>query len=388
MPLGSPELSALIAAAQQQQGDEGKRRKKGNAGGDEVPAVAINPDNAQGPGDAAVGTGKGDLFFHTGNFGSKLLEVLGQRIAAGEYGAIYKDISEEMSRAGIDPNNPGGDPNNPGTPDGGPGGAAFGRAGVDGGQQPDGVPGEPGAAGAEGAGGPKPLGLAVVWLGKATSKEEASRLAEAAQVDILVTYEIEVRLARNSEFVNNTTLLRIASVRKGEPIFASKEINNRTVATARGLKEDPVEKEVARAIEALDKVCKVAPLPALTPEQVKARIASLVAEKPANPLPVVVEARYYVAKGLLPEAELFTTAVAAMGEAEYARLIANSPGAGMGQLIGSALSLPGVVNLVRGVNAATSAAGASARRPAEGGEGQQPGSRGLRGLLPFGGPGR
>jgi len=400
MPIGSSELAAVVAASQQQQqgGDEGGRRRNNqprpNAGGEQGPALAGGPGIPGAGGDGA-GTRSGELAFHTGEFGTKLVEAIAARISAGEYGAVYKEISEGMSRpATPDPNNPG-DPNAagagaPGAPGafGGDGGPGLGRGRVPGGLA-GAAPGGEGAGGegAAVAGSAQPLGLCIVWLGKVTSKEEAARLAQEAKVDILATYEIDVKLARNSNFVNNTTLLRITPTKKGEPIFASKALNNLQVVNQKQATENPVDKEITRAMEALDKVCKAAPLPALTAEQVKGQLARLVAEKPADPLPVIVEARYYVAKGLLPEADMTAAAIGLMGEAEFARLIVSAPEA-KGQIVGAALSLPGVVNLLHGLNSAAGAAGATARRPnpqpgAAPGEAPPP-RGGLRGLLPFG----
>jgi len=389
MPIGSSELAAIIQQnAQQQGGNEGKgnRNKRNNPGaGEPGPALAGGAG-----GNGTESPGKTDLIFHTGDLGTKFLEALQLKFSSGDYGPMYKDISEEVARPALpdDPNNPG--PGNPGLA-GGEGGG-FGRAGVLPGGQP--APGGEGGA----AGVAQPLGLGVIWLGKATSKDDANRMAEQAQADILVTYEILVRVPPRGEvkFVNNTTTIRITPVKKGEPIFNSEKLNNYAVAQAQskvrdpGKGEDTVEKEIKKAIEALDKVCTAGPLPAgVNAAAVKNRLATLVAERPANSLPVIVEARYYVAKGLLPEEEMQAAAIGLMGEAEYSRLIARSPDAGLGQMLGSALSLPGVMNMVRGANVVAGAAGGGRRRPAPavgaapGGEGQPAPRRGLRGLLPF-----
>ena len=416
MPIGSSELAAAVGSAQQAQqqaqpqGNQGTQRKNqfnrnlptGNVGGKMAGRKAAiaklqsgkRPGPAAGaaaatPENAAAGTPEGDFFFETGELGHKLLEALDAKIEGGEYGPMYKDIVDAVARPAQpdDPNNPGADPNNPGGDGGGVGA-------VPGGGQP--VPGGDGHEAAAAADGAQPLSLAVVWLGKLANKDEALHAAEAAHVDYLITYELSQMAKANNgtNLVRQTTTIRINPVKKGEPqLFASKGINNLAVHLERDSKkakvEDPVEKEVERAMEALDKVCKAAPLPALTPEVVKNRLAGLIAEKPSDPLPVVVEARLYVAKGLLPEADMQAAAVSLLGEAEYARLIAKSPGSGMGQLIGNALSLPGMVNLVQGTNAITGAG--KARRPnaqaamPPGADGQpQPRPRsGLRGLLPF-----
>jgi hypothetical protein len=82
-----------------------------------------------------------------------------------------------------------------------------------------------------------------------------------------------------------------------------------------------VEREVIKAIEALEPLLKPAPLPeGLTADRAKKRIDDLVAQSPDDPLPVLVEARFYVAKGLLPEADLMNAAVTLIGNAGLARL--------------------------------------------------------------------
>ena len=89
---------------------------------------------------------------------------------------------------------------------------------------------------------------------------------------------------------------------------------------------------------------------------VKRRLAALIAERPADPLPVVVEARLYVAKGLLPEARNAGRCGQPAGRGRVSRLVTKSAGSGMGQMLGSALSLPGMMNMVRGANAAAGVA--------------------------------
>jgi hypothetical protein len=246
------------------------------------------------------------------------------------------------------------------------------------------------------------LSVGIVWLGKVESKEELRHAAEAANVDLIAVFDLTLRDARSGILVNNTTRLKITYAKKPGVVFTSDELVNLKVEQWRQQDHkgaDPVETEVKQAIEALDKVLKPIPLPeALTTERAKKRIEDLVAAKPADPLPVIVEARYYVTKGLLPETEMTHAAVALLGEAEYAQLIAKSsgPSAGgaMGQMVGGALSLPGAISLVQGVNFVTghtarvaeakkrSAAAVSKRKsdPAAAASG----GSSLKNLLPFG----
>jgi hypothetical protein len=129
---------------------------------------------------------------------------------------------------------------------------------------------------------------------------------------------------------NNRLVLRVFTAKNNKPIpnYVPEALVNLDVEKWRQKNErgiDPVEREVLKAIEALDAVLKPVPLPeALTAERVKKRIDDLVAEKPTEPLPVLVEARFYAAKGLLPEAEVAKAAVALLGEANFARLQARA----------------------------------------------------------------
>jgi hypothetical protein len=181
-----------------------------------------------------------------------------------------------------------------------------------------------------------------------------------------------LRPAKNNSFVENRIKMKVTAARREEVLFTSGTLVNRDVMQARekGIKgDDPVDKEVARVMETLDKACKPEPLPAaVTADRAKQRIGSLITEKPANPLPAVVEARYYNAKGLLSDEDFATASLALLGEAEYAKLISQLPGAGVGKMVGAALSLSSVGDLVRGLNAATGGAGKGTRGPAAGGK--------------------
>jgi len=74
-------------------------------------------------------------------------------------------------------------------------------------------------------------------------------------------------------------------------------------------------------LDAVDKVLKPTPLPeAVTAERAKKRIADLVAAKPDEPLPVLVEARYYLTKGLLGQDDYVETAKSLLGEDGFAKL--------------------------------------------------------------------
>jgi hypothetical protein len=388
-PIGSDELKTAMGSFKKDTGDHrigGTRGQSSMIGRGHMQMRQAKSKAMQQAGDGSAGkgaNGEGDeqLDYYTGDFGTQFLSALEQRIKAGDYGLIYKEIAKEMSRRPrrpVDPNNPQGSADNPPAdpptaPDGGPG---------------SGHGGKPAAEQGEG----QELGLAVIWIGKADNKDELNKLVKDANIDVLVTYEISLTPSKVNTFVNNKTKLRITGTKKEEMLFVSSTLENRAVSQERekekktskkGDDDDAVDREVNRAIEALDKICKVQPIPAaLTAEVVKRRIESLIAEKPEDPLPALVEARFYVAKGLLPQEDFYHAAETMLGGAEYAKLVASAPGGGMGQMFGSALSLPGMLSAVRGVNAATAPFDRGAAKAR--GKGTAAKSGGLKSLLPFG----
>jgi hypothetical protein len=373
-PIGSPELTQALASLTQGAGRGGKA----GAGESSIPTGGYGSEaNANGE---AAKAAEGQLAFYTGEFGTKLLTALKAKMEGGEYGAIYKDVAEEVARPPqtFDPNNPG-DPNQISGGQGNPGDGYV-----------DPATGAPAADAQPGSG---RLGMAIAWLGK-TDKDKKDELAKQvvdSGADLLITYEIALKATRVEKLYSNQTRMKITDTKRGDVLYTSPDLDNRAVMQERkkGQKEDdPVDKAVGRAIEALDKFCKPAPLPeGVTAERAKARLAGLVAERPADPLPVLLESRFYTAKGLLTESDMQSTAVALLGEAEYAQLIASSPEGAMTQAVGSAISLPGMIELMHGVNTATGAsARAKARRDRDAvNPAGAPKSRGWRDFLPVGG---
>jgi hypothetical protein len=392
-PIGSPELSAAMAEILGGQGagsgNEERRPRvaRGRRGpASDAPAPEIAPGGEM-PQRANSGALAG-LEFFTGELGAKLVEGLQQRIARGDYGPLFKEIHEEISRPAVirGPDGellPGAAPGS----DGGPGGLAAPTAGLEGTDGPGGpgqLPGQGKAAAASQAG---VLAVGVAWLGQVNSREELMQKAHEAGVDVLVTYEITLRLPRNSNLVNNSTRIRISLVRDDSAWFTSAALDNRTVLLARekGQKgEDPVDKEVGRALAALDEKLRPAPLPAsLTPSVIQQRVASLVEQRPIDPWAAAVEVRFYAAKGWLEEQAALEAIASLVGTTEYARLLASVPGGSLTQQLGTALSLPNLLDMVRGVNMAGRMMAPAMRAGSAGGA--FPGGGQPRRSRPFGG---
>ena len=182
----------------------------------------------------------------------------------------------------------------------------------------------------------KQLNPGIIWLGKTEDREDLVKRAEATGCDIMAVFHMTIREARASSLINTTTSLKLQCYRPNNPggkwpflkDFSSEPLINLTVETWRQKEEkgvDPVEREITKAIEAIDKVLKPSPLPdAVTAERAKKRIADLVAQKPEDPLPVLVEARFYSTKGLMTDAEYVETAKSLLGETGFEKLKARA----------------------------------------------------------------
>jgi hypothetical protein len=394
-PIGSPELQAAMAEIL---GGEGagsgvEERRPRVARGRRGPSAVANapPEGAPGgemPQSPAAGA-LGRLQFFTGELGTKLVEGLKQRILRGDYGPCFKQIQEEIERPEAI-RGPDGEvlAGAPAGADGGPSGPLnvplAGVEGTDGPGGPGSLPGrgQAAAAGQEGA-----LAVGVVWLGQVSTREELQKKAHEAGVDVLVTYEISLRVPRTGSLVNNSTRIRVSLVRDDSVWFTSAPLENRVVLLARekGQKgEDLVDKEVGRAVAALDEKLRPAPLPAsLTPPVIQQRVAALVAQRPIDPWAAAVEVRFYAAKGWLEQEAALQAIAGLIGATEYAQLLASAPGGAWVQQVGTALSLPHLLDMVQGVNTVSRLVLPAARRGASAGS-AVPGGGPLRRSLPFG----
>lgn len=361
-PIGSPELAAALAKILGgQEGGSGNEERRPRFGrGRRGPAENAAPTPEIGPGEEmpqrAASGALARLEFFTGELGTKLVEGLTQRIARGDYGPLFKEIQEEIERPAVirSPDGENFPQGAPGTDGGLPDSSLAGVDATDGAGGPGQLPGRGKAAAAGEAGA---LAVGVVWLGQSNSREELLKKAREEGVDVLITYEISLRVPRMSDLVNNSTRIRISLVRDDSVWFTSAALDNRTVLLARerGQKgEDPVDKEVGRALAALDEKLRAAPLPAsLTSAVIQQRVASLVEQPFIDPWAAAVEVRFYAAKGWLQPQEELETIAKLIGTTEYAQLLASVPGGSLTQQLGTALSLPKVLDMVHGLNFAS-----------------------------------
>jgi hypothetical protein len=295
-----------------QEGSGRRRRRPAGAEGGENPKPASPAEE--------------DFIFFTGEFGAKMLAALRVKIAEGVFGQSLKEAGQAL----VDP----ADPNNPSE------GSYQNPSGTGEGQRPDGFA-------VEGQ-----LTPGVTYLGMFEDDKELAETIQDSPVDVILEYDVAVRASMKSPIVNNDTKLRIVMAKKPEILFNSAQLNNRTVLMERekGTRsEDPVDKEVGRAMAVLEEKFKLVPLPpALTSEVALKRIGDLAKEKPEDPLPMLLEARYYVAKDLMTQDDLMALVVAGVGEEKIADIMSVLEGADLKLLLGKASEDPELAKLLEG----------------------------------------
>ena len=279
----SPRLVAPDLSGGDGGGDEGGRRRRRQ----EQPA-AEQPQAEPQAGEPLSGFA-GRLDYYTGDVGTKFVAAVKQRFVAGDFGMGMKDVYTQP-KAAVDPNDPNAAPGDAAEGIGSVGAiGGIGEGAADGEKKEDTTVGQ--------------IAPGFVWLGAGALKDLEKRAGEQ-NVDLLVIYDVTVKPARTASFANNTTKFRVVAVKAREVVFSSPQLNNLKALEERKLNKakDMVDVEVERAMTAIEAKFKATEIPAgLKPEHVLSRISALGADPEADMLASLVEARFYSAKGLLPE---------------------------------------------------------------------------------------
>jgi len=120
--------------------------------------------------------------------------------------------------------------------------------------------------------------------------------------------------------------VRIVDVQKGEPAWTSKSISATTGGEATGGQEQegeeggPARPLLTEVLDYIDKQIALQDMPAYTAEEARRRGVSLVAAQYANPLPALMELRYYQYKKLLTAEEIAGFYAKIVGAEEGPRL--------------------------------------------------------------------
>jgi hypothetical protein len=336
------------------------RNREGRGGGARAPMGPMGPMGPPGglglPGgesgmQGAQGqpqTAQDELEYFTGELGTKLLAKLKTKLEAGTFGIVLKEANKAMPLREVNENQPG----NPGGPGFDPG-RGVGIAppmgpGVPG--RPGGGPPGPGVRPGAGEGGDEAIGgpvltgqliPGVTFLGACENVKELGELVADSPVNVVFVFEVKVRPASASNWVNNDTRLRVVSAAKvNENLFTSSTINNKGVYEMRKKKggEDPVNKELTEALDVVEQRYKMEPLLAsVTGDVALNRIKNWAASKPDDALPLLLEARYYVAKKLIKPEDLVTVVMTEVGEDQLGNFSRHLDGDDVKERIATAL---------------------------------------------------
>jgi len=142
----------------------------------------------------------------------------------------------------------------------------------------------------------------VVFLG---SDDLANLLDDARRIalDRLVLINLTVKTIGFQRRRDVTMVVRLVDVASGQSQWASPSLSASQMMAAARAGGNPGAAMVAEVMKEIDAKHQLAPMPALRPEHVESRVAAMaggLSDKPDEMLPVLVELRYYQAKGLLP----------------------------------------------------------------------------------------
>ena len=170
-------------------------------------------------------------------------------------------------------------------------------------------------------GDPRLRRLVLVGCGKSSDLFDN---ADFYQLDALAILDLSPKAIGMTGRVDNTIRVRLIDVDSRKTLWTSNSLSSRRVAAAQRKGEDLSGDLVRETLEQVDALFDLKPMPALQAEHVKRRVASLLDSYQSNddPWPILIELRYYQAKGLLPEKD---------AAAAYDRLL----GKGKGQTLAS-----------------------------------------------------
>lgn len=160
-------------------------------------------------------------------------------------------------------------------------------------------------------------GVTLIDIGN--SRELVAK-AEDAGVDVLCVFRISVKLNPRVGLVTNETSLAIFDIGTGKEIFSTRPLNNILVQRNRAEgKSDDVETTLRALFEHVDQNWRLGPLPQMTPEQVLARLRSLIKQPSGDdPLAALTEVRLYHSRGLLQDDHLTVAYQQLLGDDQVA----------------------------------------------------------------------
>ena len=269
-----------------------------------------------------------ELDHYTGDFGAKLVRryEMRRRHTDAYYGSIMKEIDSQLKDEPEEEEKSAEAPRR--QPDGGDFGTLGGgnRPSRSGGQDRNNRSGRSGSDSDEFEARESSVapGLMFVGVGNRTQM-----LADAKNLnlDVLLLFEVKIKHTerRNGDSsTKSNTKLTVYSVKSGELLDTdSKSLSNLAVASAReNDREDPVELELDKVFgEMADKHFKAKELPEMKADIIADRYAFLLKKEYDNPLPVLVEIKFYLDAGHISQNDYMAACEQLLGEVEAQDLI-------------------------------------------------------------------
>ena len=157
---------------------------------------------------------------------------------------------------------------------------------------------------------PEPLPMwqpGIVYLGLVDSFVDAIPAARAANIDLILHFDVALKPGRN-ETMQNISRCRLIDVAAKKSIAVSKGMDNREAAQMAGAgrmgEREYVEEQLSNLFGIIDRQVKVVDLPTLTPEVARRRIAALIASPNSRSLRTLAEVRLYEARELIDASEV------------------------------------------------------------------------------------
>ena len=146
----------------------------------------------------------------------------------------------------------------------------------------------------------------IIFLGEG-DLEDVMQSARAAQVDLLLHFEVVLNAGRN-DYVKNTSRCRLMNVATGKQEIVSRGMSNAEAAqmtrAGRQTERDYVMAQLNSLFAFIDRAATVSDLPALTPEIARRRVEALVGSPQSRSLRTLAEVRMYQARNLLTAEEV------------------------------------------------------------------------------------
>lgn len=153
--------------------------------------------------------------------------------------------------------------------------------------------------------------------------DDAKRWAEEQELDVLLTISVALHTGSLRGPPQTNLVVKVHDVARNQELWSSRPLNSRRVEAAlAGARagENPAQEFLEDLLKFVDENLHLAEMPELDPAVVARRAQALAARKHANPLPALVELRYYASKGLLDETALREHYKAILGPRDAAEL--------------------------------------------------------------------